>query len=202
MAAVAISVATVKVTKFHRVEDLLSGGFFVIRMEAQGKMTESIHISDSLRKRLLRLAGRFVSSTDLSIEAADIVQEAMARLWMMEQDGRQIRNMDALATTITKNICISHYRKREIRTEQIESDEQPGGEGAESRIEDAESAATKKRLMGRLTDSQRLYMTMRNDYGLSLDEIAARTGKPKTSIKTTLSNARRLLLEELKKEEA
>ena len=40
---------------------------------------------------------------------------------------------------------------------------------------------------------------MRSDYALSLDEIAAATGRPKNSIKVSLSTARRQMLEELKK---
>ena len=58
----------------------------------------------------------------------------------------------------------------------------------------------KERLCRRLTPSQRRYLSMRNDLGLSLDEISARTGRPKSSIKTTISTARRLLLKLLEKE--
>ena len=38
-------------------------------------------------------------------------------------------------------------------------------------------------------------MHLRNDEGLSLDEIATLTGKPKTSIKSTLSKARKQMLD-------
>ena len=41
---------------------------------------------------------------------------------------------------------------------------------------------------------------MRNGKGMSLDEISAETGRPKSSIKVTISAARRQLLEKLEKE--
>ena len=50
-----------------------------------------------------------------------------------------------------------------------------------------------------LTDSQRKLLVLRNDEGLSLDEIAAATGRPKSSIKVALSTARKHMLEQFKK---
>ena len=50
-----------------------------------------------------------------------------------------------------------------------------------------------------LTDSQRKLLVLRNDEGLSLDEIAAVTGRPKSSIKVALSTARKKMMEQFKK---
>ena len=41
---------------------------------------------------------------------------------------------------------------------------------------------------------------MRNDEGMTLEEIAEVTGKPKTSIKSTISAARKQMLELIKKQ--
>lgn len=41
-------------------------------------------------------------------------------------------------------------------------------------------------------NSQREFLQLKNDEGKTLEEIAEITGKPKTSIKTTISSARRL----------
>jgi RNA polymerase sigma-70 factor (ECF subfamily) len=51
-----------------------------------------------------------------------------------------------------------------------------------------------------LTDTQRTCLDLRNVEGMSLDEIAVLTGKPKDSVKSTISAARRKMLEELKRE--
>ena len=58
----------------------------------------------------------------------------------------------------------------------------------------------RRRMYAVLTDTQRTCLDLRNVEGLSLDEIAALTGKPKDSVKSTISAARRRMLEELKRE--
>ena len=50
-----------------------------------------------------------------------------------------------------------------------------------------------------LTPTQIHYLELRNELGLSLDDIAKMTGKPKASIKTTISTARKQMLEQMKK---
>ena len=60
--------------------------------------------------------------------------------------------------------------------------------------------AVRERLYATLSKTQRQYMEMRNGKGMSLDEISAATGRPKSSIKVTISAARRQLLEKLEKE--
>ena len=74
-----------------------------------------------------------------------------------------------------------------------------GGGSAEERLEAADNTRVRKILYDQLSDTQREYMTMKIDDGLTLDEISAKTGKPKTSIKATISNARKILRERLKK---
>ena len=58
----------------------------------------------------------------------------------------------------------------------------------------------RKEVYSTLTTTQREYLHLRNDEGLSLDEIASATGKPKTSIKSTLSKARKQMLDLLNKQ--
>jgi RNA polymerase sigma-70 factor (ECF subfamily) len=55
-----------------------------------------------------------------------------------------------------------------------------------------------KSIYGSLTMTQREYLHLRNDEGKTLNEIAEITGKPKTSIKSTLSSARKQMLNLIK----
>jgi DNA-directed RNA polymerase specialized sigma24 family protein len=50
-----------------------------------------------------------------------------------------------------------------------------------------------------LTDSQRDLVAMRNEQEMSLDEISVATGRPKGSIKVSLSIARKKMMEQWKK---
>ena len=58
----------------------------------------------------------------------------------------------------------------------------------------------KKSIYASLTNTQKEYLRMRNDEGMTLEEIAEVTGKPKTSIKSTISAARKQMLELIKKQ--
>ena len=60
-------------------------------------------------------------------------------------------------------------------------------------------AKIETQILGSLTPSQQMLLKMRNDDGLSLDEISAVTGKPKASVKTTISVARKQMLEQIKR---
>ena len=157
------------------------------------------HTSEAIRKDLVGLAKRFLRATGSSEDGEDIAQEALLTLWQLDEKGYPIRDAKALAIKITKNICISRYRKRNLETCPLTDDSIAGGFPAEERVEAADNTRVKKALYESLTGSQREYMTLKNDEGLSLDEIAGKTGKPKSSIKTAISNARKKMREQMKK---
>lgn len=157
------------------------------------------HISDGMRRDLIALARRFLRATRGPHEAEDIVQEALLALWEMSKNGYPIRSEKALAIKITKNICISRYRKRIIETVSLEEDSISGGFSAEERIEAADNTRIKKAVYSELNKSEAELMTMKAEQGLTLEEIAKETGRPKQSIKVTISNARRKLREQMKK---
>ena len=89
--------------------------------------------------------------------------------------------------------------KRRMAFQPLAGENYEGGPTAESSLNEQENAHIRYRLYSRLSETQRRLLTLRNDYGLSLDEIALATGKPKGSVKSTLSQARKQLLEEIKK---
>ena len=157
------------------------------------------HISDGMRRDLIALARRFLRATRGPDEAEDIVQEALLALWELSEKGYPIHSEKALAIKITKNICISRYRKRRIETVSLEDDSISGGFSAEERTEAADNTRIKKSVYGELNKSEAELMTMKAEHGLTLDEIAKETGRPKQSIKVTISNARRKLREQMKK---
>ena len=131
---------------------------------------------------------------DVSALMADdaLLAEALTQL-------SPFRREKALAIKITKNICVSRYRKRKLETAPLKGDSFPGGPSAEERVEATDNTRVKKMLYDRLSGSQREFMTLRNDEGMSLDEIAKATGRPKSSIKVSISNSRKKMMEQLKK---
>ena len=62
-----------------------------------------------LRPRLLLIARRYTGSDE---EGEDIVQDCLLKIWMMRED--LSIPLDALAVTITRNLCIDHLRQQHL----------------------------------------------------------------------------------------
>ena len=155
-------------------------------------------VSKKVRRKLLSLARNFAPIA--GIEADDIVQEALTALWELVQEDYPIRDAEALAVKITKNVCVAHYRKAHLDVQCLTHDNYVGGTEATVLTDLDDLKKIRRAVYGSLTSTQREYLHLRNDEGKSLDEIAEITGRPKTSIKSTLSSARKQMLDIIKKQ--
>lgn len=146
------------------------------------------------------MADRFVKDSGIGDTADDIVQESLLVLWRQTENGYEMQNPEALAVAITKKMCLAHLRGYKPVVQSIEGVEVAGGVSASALTDEADLNTVKESLLAMLTPTQRQYLHLRNEMGLSLDEMEEVTGCPKTSIKTTLSAARRLMMEHIKKD--
>ena len=156
-------------------------------------------IYTSVKADLMRLTRRFCVSASVDLDAEDMVQEALTAFWELSERGYPVSNPKALLVTITKNICISRYRRKQSRTEPISGDDIPGGESASYRADKSDEETIKKRLYDALTKTERMYMLMKTEDGLTLNEMAQKTGSSKAGIKTAISKAKRKLEAQFKK---
>lgn len=155
--------------------------------------------TEKFRGRLTSLAERFRLATGLPDPAEDVVQEALMKLWELIRKDYPVKDVEALAVKITKNLCVDRLRKRRLKQLPIIGDDYKGGDPASSAVDEADFNVMKEVLYEGLTDTQKKYIIMRNEWGLTLDEISNQTGKPKPSIKVTIANARKIMLEKLVK---
>ena len=153
--------------------------------------------TEEFRGRLTSLAERFRLATGLPDPAEDVVQEALMKLWELIRKDYPVKDVEALAVKITKNLCVDRLRKRRLKQLPIIGDDYKGGDPASSAVDEADFNVMKEVLYEGLTDTQKKYIIMRNEWGLTLDEISNQTGKP--SIKVTIANARKIMLEKLVK---
>lgn len=153
-----------------------------------------------IRGKLTAMAGRFVRISGMAEEAEDFVQEALTTLWRMLEKGYPVRDAEAMAVRITKIRCIDHYRRQHLHRQPLPDNRMEGALPATQGIEQSEAERLRTRLFARLSPSDRTLLTLRGEEGLSLDEIAAATGRPKGSVKAALSMARKQLLTYLKEE--
>lgn len=155
-------------------------------------------LTRNIRRKLLSIARYFTLPPE--IEADDIVQEALMALWEIVRQDCPIRNVEALAVRITKNICVSYYRKAHLDTQILTHDNYMGGVEATVLTDTEDLKKMRDAVFGSLTMTQRECLHLRNEEGKTLDEISQMTGKPKTSIKSTISSARKQMLNLIKKQ--
>ena len=156
-----------------------------------GQMNFDQNIED-LTPGLTALARKFMVATGSKAEIEDIIQEAFITLWKLKESGY------ALATKIVKVICVSHYRRQKVKTVSFEGKELESNLSATSDVDRADNDLILGELLACLTPTEKAFIQMRNSQGLSLDEISEITGRPKDSIKTTLSLARRKMIAKMK----
>lgn len=160
---------------------------------------EFAYLSDRIRSKLIALARRFNRASGCDADAEDIVQDALVTLWLLAKKGYPIRDAEALAVKITKTCCVERYRRQHIRFEPMEDLSIASSISTSSGAEEMDLETIRGIVQRGLTESQRKLLVLRHDDGLSLDEIAAATGRPKSSIKVALSTARKHMLERFKK---
>lgn len=147
----------------------------------------------AVRPRVLGLARRFIRASGLDVEAEDIAQEALVRLWTASRNGAEIRSVEAWATTVTKNLCVSHLRKLSNRAVSSIPESIPSQDTASSAIETEEGRRIVAAALDQIPSGTRQLLQLRTA-GMSLDEIAAVTGRPKGSVKSSISAARKQIL--------
>ena len=150
----------------------------------------------SLRPQVLATARRFCRATGQALDPEDIAQDVLIRYWLAEKNGASILDPQAWAARVTRNCCVSLWRKaRKERTTRcgVGTELYAGGD-ASTRIESYEAARLSAEVMETIPESTRKLLGMRA-VGLSLDEMAAVTGRPKDSIKSSSSAARRRWLD-------
>ena len=150
----------------------------------------------AVRPKVLALARKFFRASRLVSDPEDVAQEVLLRLWEARQAGADIRNVEAWAVSATKNCCVSLWRKAEKQRTMPLYDEGIAVALAEPGVEMSEAEAALEKALARLPAGTRYLLQLRAK-GLSLDEMAAVTGRPKGSVKSSISAARKELLKSL-----
>ena len=160
-------------------------------------MDKSLEIElAGIRPKVFALAKKFLHSSKMVDDPEDIVQDVLLRLWKASEEGIRIQNAEAWAISITKNLCISLWRKRNGRISQTLPEWLPEGNDPSTQIELSETRIIAGKALERLPAGTRRLLQLKAT-GLSLDEIAIVTGRPKGSIKSSISAARKEMMKSL-----
>ena len=155
-------------------------------MELQEFKTKVLPVKD----RLYRLALHMLRSVP---EAEDTLQDAMVKLWDRRLQLDSYRSVEALAVTITKNLCLDRLKskkhKNQLDIQNMELDS--GFVTPYKKVELSDSMKVMNRAFEALPDQQRLLVTLRDVEGLSYEEMSEQTGLEINNIRVGLSRARK-----------
>ena len=153
-----------------------------------------------LRPLILRIGRDYFGSAD---DAEDVAQETLLRLWRYCQQLDEGRNIEVLAAKVAKCCCVDMQRREHIQVVR-EGDEGPVqmpslAPSPHEELEQKEGVAALDEAISQLKPRERQLFEMRQQEGLSTEEIAQQTGIPKTSVQSMIAMARKKVFDEMKR---
>ena len=134
------------------------------------------------------------------MDAEDVAQEALLRLWKYCERLNADRNLEALAVKVAKNVCVDLYKSRNTYEDEITYDiASPPSQSADAELHAKEVQQKIDEAMERLNPRERDLLKARQFEGKSAEEISEQTGIPKSSVKSMISTARKKLKMDLQK---
>lgn len=157
--------------------------------------TEFEHKLIGMRPQMMRVAMDFFHNEE---DAMDVVQEVYVR--MLKRGWQQGDNVEALSIRATKNLCVSVWRRQQLREAQpLESvSESTGHDSADGPILSEERQAEIENAIGKLPPSEQKLIRMRHQDEMTMEEIAQETGISRRSASTIISSAKKHLIKLIK----
>ena len=148
------------------------------------------HIAQQLRPLLLHIGQQFFGN---SVNAEDIAQETLMRLWQLRERIEQQIGIVPLAIRMAKNLCISEWRKQQVRMAGSKLQEQMADETISRQMEANEAIAQLRLALLQLKPAEQRLFRMRHELEMDIAEISSVTGISPRSISAMLSTAKRKL---------
>jgi RNA polymerase sigma factor (sigma-70 family) len=150
------------------------------------------HIAPQLRPRLKDIAQRFFGDED---KAEDIAQETLMRLWLLRDRIAPQADIGPLAVRMAKNLCVSEWRKQQVRQGQAVQVEFVAHCDIQRDVELKEDIDRLRQAVNQLKPAEQRLFRMRYEAEMDIGQIAAATGVGKRSVSAMLSTAKRKLQE-------
>ena len=150
------------------------------------------HIAPQLRPRLKDIAQRFFGDED---KAEDIAQETLMRLWLLRDRIAPQADIGPLAVRMAKNLCVSEWRKQQVRQGQAVQVEFVAHCDIQRDVELKEDIDRLRQAVNQLKPAEQRLFRMRHEAEMGISQIASATGIGERSVSAMLSTAKRKLQE-------
>ena len=147
-----------------------------------------------LKNELFRLALRITLNR---VEAEDVVQETMIKVWNRRDHWEELDSIEAFCLTICRNIAIDKTRKAENQNQSLADEHDAPDHSYSSNPEEQAMQQDRVRLVRRLIDNlpekQRSVMQLRDIEGKSYKEIAQILAISEEQVKVNIFRARQTI---------
>lgn len=157
--------------------------------------TEFVQIIQPFKDKMFRLAKRLLLSAE---EAEDATQEVLVKLWNKKETIQELKSIEAMAMTITKNYCLDQLKsKRASNLKIVHNNYRDEESGVHQKTEDKDSWSWVEKWINELPENQRLIIQMRDIEAYEFEEIAEILQINEATIRVTLSRARKTIREKM-----
>ncbi len=154
---------------------------------------EFITITNPFKDKVFRMAKRLLVSTE---EAEDATQEVLVKLWTKSDRLNDLRSIEAMAMTMTKNYCLDQLKsKRASNLKLVHSNYTDREASLQQKVEDRDSISWVEKIINELPEQQKLIIQMRDIEQYEFEEIAKIMDMNETAIRVALSRARKTIRE-------
>lgn len=146
-----------------------------------------------LKNQLYRVALRIVLDT---AEAEDVVEDTLLKVWARRNELGEVKSVEALCTTICRNLSIDRKAKKDAQTLSIDEMELNTADNAllpDELMEQNELLERLKRNFNALPEKMKTLLQLRDIEGKSYSEIAAILEMTEDNVKVSIHRARALL---------
>lgn len=152
-----------------------------------------------MQRKLYSFALRILQNRE---ESEDVVQEIFVKLWRMRGELETIRNREAFAMTMTKNLCIDRLKRKRILSLDDDSVIHEGTSQSDPLKEVHLNDAIERvnQIVNELPEQQRMIIQLRDIEGYTSEEVAEILDINQNTLRVNLSRARQKIRENLVKQ--
>lgn len=150
-----------------------------------------------LKDRLYRLALRITLN---AVEAEDIVQDTLIKVWNKRDTWEDIGSIEAFSLTIARNLALDHIKKAENKNYSLDTmvEQVDDAYGPYEQVMRMDRMRLVRELVDALPEKQRSCMQLRDFEGKSYKEVAIVLGMTEEQVKVNIFRARQTIKKRFK----
>jgi RNA polymerase sigma-70 factor (ECF subfamily) len=155
------------------------------------------------RRKVFNVAYKFVGKHD---EAEDLTQDIFLKLFKSLETFDRRANFQTWLISVSRNLCIDHYRSVRKERETIDRDVDAGeltpassDTGPYAALEHNDRRELLRRALDELAPTLRSAVMLRDIHELSYQEIAAKLGLPEGTVKSRINRGRLELARQIRR---